>query len=541
VNRGLWYLLWRDWVGQGRRLARRLRGWRGAAALLALALLLGLGVAMRLLPGADAARPELGADVLRSLGPLFVIALALLATLTGGGLYFRPAEIHFLFPAPLGRRQLVLYNVLARSRVALLSAFWIALLALTRRDGLAQLLLGTFLALVTLQVLSQLAAVAGAWLAERVPRGLGVALGAGVLLSLLILLSRGLASLPGQPASPAGPVWLDSSLLAGLGFVARPPFEVMTAETGRALWLWTGVSLGLLAALLLAIARLDTVFREAVLARSRRRERELARMRSGGGVFAAGPTRSRVALPRFPRLEGAGPLAWRQSLELLRNPRGIVTMSIVVGMTAAVAIYAPFVMGRADAASIPVAALAWTGVGAVVAATLFMADNFAFDFRRDLDRMAFLKSLPISALALVAGQIATVAAFRALVQVVAIGVIALATGAISAAAFLAATAILLPASWAAATIDNLVFLVVPYRVVPEDPGDFGFVGRIMLVMVMKLFALALLALLALAAGYLCYRAAGGSLSLAVLAAASLFAAACAPLTLLVAKAFRRYE
>lgn len=532
MNPGLRYLLWRDWLGQGRRLRRRLRGWRGFAAVGALGLLIALGVAMRWLPGAAEGRPAVSPELLRSLGPLFVIALALLATLTGGGLYFKPAEIDFLFPAPLGRRQLVLYNVLARARMALLSAFWIALLTLLRRDGFVQLLVGSFLALVFLQVLSQLAAVASAWLGARLPRAVRLGLGGALALLLVAGLARG--------AAP-GAISLESTGLRALAWVARPPFEVMTAESYTVMIAWTGASLAVLLVLGLAIASLDVVFREAVISRSRRRERELARMRSGGGAFAGGPARSRLSLPRFPLLEGAGPLAWRQSVELLRNPRGVVTMAIVVAMTAAVAIYAPFVTGSGSGESLPISALAWTGVGAVVAATLFMTDNFAFDFRRDLDRMAFLKALPVSPLALVAGQLATVAVFRGLVQLLGIGAIALATGAISLSAWLAAAAVALPASWAAASIDNLVFLVLPYRVVPADPGDFGFVGRIMLVMGVKLVALALLAALALAAGFFTHRYLGGSIPLSAGAASALFAAACGPLTLAVAWAFRRYE
>ena len=32
-------------------------------------------------------------------------------------------------------------------------------------------------------------------------------------------------------------------------------------------------------------------------------------------------------------------------------------------------------------------------------------------------------------------------------------------------------------SWVALCIDNLLFLWMPYRTVPEDPGDVAFVGR----------------------------------------------------------------
>ena len=47
--------------------------------------------------------------------------LTVIAAVSERGLYFSPAEIGFLFPAPVGRRELLLYNLVTRLGVQVLS------------------------------------------------------------------------------------------------------------------------------------------------------------------------------------------------------------------------------------------------------------------------------------------------------------------------------------------------------------------------------------------------------------------------------------
>jgi hypothetical protein len=540
VNRGLRFLLWRDTVGRARSMGRRLRTGRGLAGALGLALFLAAIAFSRILSWADpeaAPPPLVGADGVRELGPLALLSLVALNTLSGRGLYFRPAEIGVLFAAPLTRRELVAYNVLARARLAALSALWLAIVIDVGATRWPARLGGAFLALLFVQVASQACSVAIAWLSERLPPAPRRA-----VLALVALLLVGPAAFAASAASAGGPGAMalaaaGSPPLRGLGWAARPCLELLLArDLGPAL-AWGAAAVAVLAALVEGIARLDVAYAEAAFARSRAFERTRARMRSGGGSLAGGPSSARVRLPRFPRLGGAGPLAWRQCLELARNLRGVISMILVMAVTLA-AVLAP-VLGEPDPER--TAVVARIGLGIALLMSIVLTQNFAFDFRRDVDRMAVLKALPIPPVAVAAGQLVAAALFTTLLQLAGVALVAVATDAF-ATRWLVALALPLPAlSWAAVCIDNAIFLLWPYRSVPEDPGDMGFMGRNMVIMAVKLVLVGGLVAGALLAAAFLARASGGGALAAGTAAAVLLGAACAPLTWLVARCFERFD
>ena len=130
----------------------------------------------------------------------------------------------------------------------------------------------------------------------------------------------------------------------------------------------------------------------------------------------------------FPHLAGAGPVAWRQIQELVRNPRGVLLLLSIVGLVSAASILIPWLRGGDPDLTVR---MGRTGIFLVTFLPLLMGDNLACDFRRDLDRMGQLKSWPISPLALAAGQIAPAAAFATTVQVIGVLALAVATSAIS--------------------------------------------------------------------------------------------------------------
>jgi hypothetical protein len=60
--------------------------------------------------------------------------------------------------------------------------------------------------------------------------------------------------------------------------------------------------------------------------------------------------------------------------------------------------------------------------------SVFMTQNLVLDFRRDVDRMAYLESLPLSPFALALGQIVPAMLILIILQVIAFAVLALARG-----------------------------------------------------------------------------------------------------------------
>ena len=519
--RALLFLLWRDTLGQGRLLWRRLRTPRGAATVLFFALLIGGAFALSTtLPNSPVATAS--SEGFRTFAPLVLLAMVTLGVLSPRGLYFRPAEVAWLFPAPLRRRHLVLFNVLSRARMAAFSALWLAAFPALRGRNVATTLLGYLLCLLLLQISAQWFAVVRVWSGARTGGRRRVALFGVSALAILAL------------------TYVAGGLEALTAVIPTRPFtEVVAAETTAAGLLWAVPCVALLVALVASLASLDMGYLETAMTRSHGAEAQRNRVRAGGGAFGGGPRSHRIRLPHFPRLRGAGPVAWRQCMEVIRNPRGVLLVLLVVMTGAGGVVLPPYVGG--ETGTLPPVLLPAIGAGMVFAASLLMGDNLAFDFRRDLDRMGVLKALPLSPLAIASGQVAAGTLFVCAIQGIGITAIVLGTGVFPWGSMAWLFLLLPPANWSAIAIDNAIFLLLPYRTVAEDPGDVSFVGRTMLSIALKLAILCVIGGSGTLAGFAAYRLSGGSLSVAALAAAGLFVCACLPLTRLVAWAFDRFD
>jgi len=95
-------------------------------------------------------------------------------------------------------------------------------------------------------------------------------------------------------------------------------------------------------------------------------------------------------------------------------------------------------------------------------------------------------------------------------------------------------------SWVALCIDNLLFLWMPYRTVPDDPGDVAFVGRTFATALFKFTVVTTILGGTIAIGSLAQSITGSPLAAAGVPFASLLSA-CVFGTCAVASAFRRYD
>jgi hypothetical protein len=164
-----------------------------------------------------------------------------------------------------------------------------------------------------------------------------------------------------------------------------------------------------------------------------------------------------------------------------------------------------------------------------------------FDFRRDLDRLAYLRSLPLRPTAVAVGELFPAAAFFAVFELlVLLGASLLTGGSIPAAWIAIAAALVLPVAWGEAAVENLLFLVLPYRVGPDGRAGAQFLGKALLLMVLKMVTLAVLAAFGFAAWW-GVRMLGGPMALAVGAAAVVMFIPCIPLTWLVGRVFARFD
>ena len=95
-------------------------------------------------------------------------------------------------------------------------------------------------------------------------------------------------------------------------------------------------------------------------------------------------------------------------------------------------------------------------------------------------------------------------------------------------------------SWVALCIDNLLFLWMPYRTVPEDPGDVAFVGRTFATALFKFTVLTAILGATLSIGLVALSTTGSPLAAVGVPLACLLGA-CLDGTAAVASAFRRYD
>ncbi len=160
---------------------------------------------------------------------------------------------------------------------------------------------------------------------------------------------------------------------------------------------------------------------------------------------------------RPPRFNGIGSLAWRQLLGVNRY-RGTIAIALAV----------PFVL-----ACLPVFS-GGSGIwmianvigGLVFYSFLLLPTTLKFDFRRDLDRINVLKSLPIGPMAVTIGQLLVPFAVTTLFQAAVLGVVMILKP-FDPLLAVAALVVLIPINVFIYGLENLIFLLYPYRLNAE--------------------------------------------------------------------------
>ncbi|HEX8243112.1 MAG TPA: putative ABC exporter domain-containing protein, partial [Longimicrobium sp.] len=268
MNPGLRLLALRLARGRVRRIARRMRTVRGALGVGGVALFLLLFTGLQVWRAVD---PEMrdsspSPESLRTLVPALVTVLTIIAAVSERGLYFTPAEIGFLFPAPVGRRELLLYNLATRLGVQVLSGLWVSLYTVFYAPlpaaGFAAVMVAFVFMYVAAQALALGATAAEAYLSPAARRVVRTALIAGVL---LVVASAALSAAPGSTGSRFRAV-LDSPVVRAISIVARPFGELFAAGTAGAALAWGMASGGMVALAVALVLAFDVAYTERSLA-----------------------------------------------------------------------------------------------------------------------------------------------------------------------------------------------------------------------------------------------------------------------------------
>ena len=171
-------------------------------------------------------------------------------------------------------------------------------------------------------------------------------------------------------------------------------------------------------------------------------------------------------LPAFPWLCGMGPMLWRQSLQLYRSSNilffAIFIIPVLLGPI--------FLLFHAKPETQNILA------GIIAYITLIFSFGMKNDFRGDLDQIAFLKTLPIHPLRIVASELITPILLISIMQWLAILSFAVCIG--GSWLFFLSTIFFIPfVNLTNIAIQNFVFLLFPTRQNQNTPGDMQNFGR----------------------------------------------------------------
>ena len=538
MNAGLRYLLWAGVRGMWRRAARRMRTLRGFATtsigLLFFAFVIGAQMMTLLV---DPGTPPAHETAVQGFA-FFFLLLLLPALFTADAPFFWPQEVQFLFAAPVSRRELQVYQMLSRGWVQVFSGLWFAVLAMRAAPRPAAAFPAVILALLFLFTATHLAGmlrlaagdVLPAWLRKSV---LPAAWAAGALL--------GLAFYRHAQAVGFGPAVGDAFRSPGMRaatLVVRPFGEAFAAGTPGAVLAWSAVSAGMVLAAAGGALAIRADFRERSLVSSARRFEQIRRIRRGrGGYAVAAPAKNRrLRVPSLAFLGAAAPLARRQAYELGRGLRSLLSLATMGLMSFFYVIAIPRWM--ADGGD-PAGALGTSLVVLVVLYPLLASGAFTVDFRRDVERLPYLRSLPLAPSAVAVGEVFVAAAVIGIVNLLLLGATAAAGGQVAGEMAALAALVALPAAWLAVTLENWLFLLFPARVMADGEQQSAFMGKQLIKMFFKLCLLAVVGVAAALAA-LAGRALA-NLPGAAAGALIVVALACWGATLLLARAYRGFD
>jgi hypothetical protein len=259
---------------------------------------------------------------------------------------------------------------------------------------------------------------------------------------------------------------LNSSAFTFAALTFRPFIDLIVAD--RMSIATTGWAIAALGAVLLSavgVIALYTMTARQVANRERRNYSAVFKLRGKDSLAESNSPASLVNKPSLSRIShfgGAGPLVWRQLIGARRSWGSLLTAMI-----------APAVLACAPCFVIEDAHIALLATAGTLAFYTFLLLPTAvrFDFRRDLDRMALLKGLPISPAATAIGQTVTpvliATAFQSAVIAFAISVRSL-----SPHYFFSTMLVLLPLNALVFSLDNLIYLLYPYRLQQEGVEIF---------------------------------------------------------------------
>ncbi len=375
-----------------------------------------------------------------------------------------PCELQILKTAPIDRPELIGYRLLTTVYSVLLKAACFVLVMMPDLNFLLAGFAGSVLGLAFCEFVKTAAEVVLHGTGKR-GRLISRMLAATGITSLLVVCIAKTASQPDAAemlATPAAWKFLLSIAYAagqltqdGCGAIIASPFrifsKVMLTQTLDTVLIGNTLNACALAAGSFWAALNADRWMVGSRQRLERRSLQTAKSMSAG----AGPARSRrtrrLAVPRH--LCGIGSLAWRQFLSAWHYRSSIFFSFLLPVILCCVPLFAK--NNRLGTPIFLVASVAFYSY-------LLLPAALMLDFRRDVDRLALLKTLPVSTIHIVIGQLIAPVVLCSVFQGI-VFLIAASMGATSATWLLLCWVGFIPMNLMIMAFENLIFLLHPYR------------------------------------------------------------------------------
>jgi len=355
------------------------------------------------LPASVAALMASG-PALAGLALMVVTAASWIMPFESGLLEFSDAEIQFLFPAPVSRRQLLVYRML-RSQIGMLfGAVLVGFVSPTGFTGLSRLRMSiaTWVLLVTGKIYFTGVTLARVRLRSRDARSRRIAwLPIGIMTVALAVVGTAIVREYLQ-APPTGPG--DALLLLGRVSLRGRPHIVLWPFMAVARPLFSAWPQPYLAALAWAVLVLcaitawvlksDEAFQEAAADVAERRSHEPTKNGAASyTVRSTGWTLDPVGRPEIA-------FAWKAAIQTLRmvDTRSLARVGAILVTLTVVAVS----LGRANGLASILGAFSLVGT---LFAILMAPQVLRIDMRQDLRHLELLKTWPVKASAVVRGQL----------------------------------------------------------------------------------------------------------------------------------------
>ncbi|NIN10320.1 MAG: hypothetical protein GTN62_03240 [Gemmatimonadales bacterium] len=375
----------------------------------------------------DDEAPRAGRAALEGIAPFVIAMFATWWWLRGGyesALAFSPAEVHFLFPAPLTRRSLIQFKLLRSQLAVVMSA---VLLTVIVREGALPwyLRIVSFWAMLSALHFHQIvASLIRSNAAQQGSSGfyrtaIPIVIVGLAFIGLVWSVTAGLPDIRSAEGVADALRRLTSVLDRPVPRIALLPFQLVVAPVFAAdLSSWLRAMPGAIVVLALHyvwVIRTEAAFEEGAARAGVKRAERIAAIRAGKAFSLAQSRTRRGQLLRF-KLRPTGPparaIVWKNMLAFVGQLRPLTLVILLVGIGA---VFAVVVLSAGSWRS-GVDAMALMGVIVAGMVTMFGPLGFRHDLRRDLEKVELLRTYPLSSHSLVAAELAATTITLTVVQ-----------------------------------------------------------------------------------------------------------------------------